>query len=207
MSFRKIQTSNLNSTETTFDDPLIIINNNGMADTSDVGFLAKTASNTYTGLFRDGETKEYYLVDQYAVAITNNDVNPANVVLGDLNLEKVITNELQVGNITSTGYIKAPSEFIIDPAGHDDETGKVIIRGDLQVNGTTTTVNYVNVENVAAETVVATTTMVAPSGTLAQRPQFPVAGQIWFNTDTKLFEGFDGTRWIIMIPATDVINE
>ena len=49
------------------------------------------------------------------------------------------------GNITTTGYIRGPSTFTIDPAAHGDNTGKVVIAGDLQVDGTTTTINSTTV--------------------------------------------------------------
>ena len=46
-----------------------------------------------------------------------------------------------LGNITVDGYLAGPSNFVIDPAGVGDDTGTVEIKGSLQVNGTTTTVN------------------------------------------------------------------
>ena len=46
-----------------------------------------------------------------------------------------------VGNITTTGYLRGPSTFTIDPAAHGDDTGTVVIAGNLQVDGTTTTIN------------------------------------------------------------------
>ena len=49
------------------------------------------------------------------------------------------------GNITTTGYLAGPANFTIDPAAVGDNTGKVIIAGDLQVDGTTTTINSVTV--------------------------------------------------------------
>lgn len=45
------------------------------------------------------------------------------------------------GNITTTGYIRGPSTLTIDPATHGDDTGTVVIAGDLTIQGTTTTVN------------------------------------------------------------------
>ena len=45
------------------------------------------------------------------------------------------------GNITTTGYLRGPSSFTIDPASHGDNTGTVVIAGNLQVDGTTTTIN------------------------------------------------------------------
>jgi hypothetical protein len=45
------------------------------------------------------------------------------------------------GNITVTGYIAGPSTFTIDPAAVGDNTGTLVIAGNLQVDGTTTTIN------------------------------------------------------------------
>jgi len=45
------------------------------------------------------------------------------------------------GNITTTGYIAGPATFTIDPAAVGDNTGTLVIAGNLQVDGTTTTIN------------------------------------------------------------------
>ena len=45
------------------------------------------------------------------------------------------------GNIVTTGYIGGPATFTIDPAGIGDNTGTVVIAGNLQVDGVTTTIN------------------------------------------------------------------
>lgn len=44
-------------------------------------------------------------------------------------------------NLTINGYLAGPANFTIDPAGIGDNTGKVIIAGDLQVDGVQTTIN------------------------------------------------------------------
>jgi hypothetical protein len=44
------------------------------------------------------------------------------------------------------GTLLAPTTFTIDPSGHGDITGKVIILGDLQVDGTTTTINSTTID-------------------------------------------------------------
>ena len=48
---------------------------------------------------------------------------------------------ISTGNITTTGYLRGPSTFTIDPAAHGDNTGTLVIAGNLQVDGTTTTIN------------------------------------------------------------------
>ena len=51
------------------------------------------------------------------------------------------TDNVTFGNITTTGYIAGPAVLTIDPAGVGDNTGKVVIAGDLQVDGVQTTIN------------------------------------------------------------------
>ena len=49
------------------------------------------------------------------------------------------------GDLTAGGVLYGPSTFYIDPAPVDSDAGLVVIRGDLQVDGTTTTVNSTTV--------------------------------------------------------------
>ena len=51
------------------------------------------------------------------------------------------SNAQMAGHITVGGYLAGPSNLVIDPAGVGDDTGTVEVKGNLQVNGTTTTVN------------------------------------------------------------------
>lgn len=51
------------------------------------------------------------------------------------------TNSPTFVNTTLTGYLAGPSTFTIDPATVGDNTGTVVIAGNLQVDGTTTTIN------------------------------------------------------------------
>tara|TARA_A200000159_G_scaffold136249_1_gene135765 strand:- start:596 stop:5599 length:5004 start_codon:yes stop_codon:yes gene_type:complete len=59
----------------------------------------------------------------------------------DAKVGTYISGDRSYGNITTTGYLRGPSTFTIDPSGHGDNTGTVVIAGDLQVDGTTTTIN------------------------------------------------------------------
>jgi hypothetical protein len=45
------------------------------------------------------------------------------------------------GNAVLTGELRGPASFVIDPHGIGNNTGAVVIKGDLTVEGTTTTVN------------------------------------------------------------------
>ena len=53
----------------------------------------------------------------------------------------VKSNVQMMGHQTVGGYLAGPSTFVIDPAAIGDDTGLVQIKGGLQVDGTTTTVN------------------------------------------------------------------
>ena len=59
----------------------------------------------------------------------------------------VMENDLSLnGNMTIGGHIKGPAVMYIDPAAYGDNTGKVIIEGDLQVNGIQTIINSSQVD-------------------------------------------------------------
>lgn len=46
------------------------------------------------------------------------------------------------------------------------------------------------------------TSFTIPKGISSARPNNPQEGMIWFNTETKMFEGYNGTEWIVFVPAT-----
>jgi len=61
----------------------------------------------------------------------------------------VLSGVLSVGSdivVGGTGVLYGPSSFTIDPATHGDDTGTVVIAGNLQVDGTTVTVNSTNLD-------------------------------------------------------------
>jgi hypothetical protein len=51
------------------------------------------------------------------------------------------TDSPTFNNLTVTGYISGPASMTIDPAAVGDNTGTLVIAGNLQVDGVTTTVN------------------------------------------------------------------
>ena len=70
-----------------------------------------------------------------------------NNIIGTNSNEDIIidtsgTGKLQVlTDINMTGTLSGPATFNIDPAAVGDNTGTVVIKGNLQVDGTTTTIN------------------------------------------------------------------
>ena len=69
---------------------------------------------------------------------TGNITNSGNISsAGNISSQATVSG----ANLTTTGYLRGPETFTIDPSAHGDNTGKVVIAGDLQVDGTTTTIN------------------------------------------------------------------
>ena len=73
-----------------------------------------------------------------ATAVTNADISSSAAI--DLS-KLATTGDLSATNVTLGGYLRGPSTFTIDPAAHGDNTGTLVIAGNLQIDGTTTTVN------------------------------------------------------------------
>jgi hypothetical protein len=145
MAFRGIQATNLISTETAFDDSLLVLNKSGTTQV-DVGFLGRIGASSYAGLIKDSESGKFILID--SITLSSQTINDVSAIDASL------------------------------------------VKGTLEV------------ETINATAVHPTTTFVLPKGTAAQRPTNPVAAQMFFNIETNLFEGYDGTAWIQLIPAT-----
>jgi hypothetical protein len=112
-------------------------------------------------------------------------------------LGKLTTNRY-VGLIRDgvTGEFVLIDNYALNPS-HTNEVdlSNVIAKGNLQVN------NLLVDNALAAHTLSVGNTFVLPKGTAAQRPASPQEGQMWFNTETKMFEGWDGTAWQVFVPA------
>ena len=69
--------------------------------------------------------------------------NGSNITVGTVSTTITIglTSDISITNATLSGYLRGPATFVIDPAAHGDDTGTVVIAGNLQVDGTTTTIN------------------------------------------------------------------
>jgi hypothetical protein len=76
-----------------------------------------------------------------AAADTGDLSEGSNLYYTDARVGTYISGDRSYGNITTTGYIAGPASMVIDPAGVGDNTGTVVIAGNLQVDGTTTTIN------------------------------------------------------------------
>src|SRR6056300_1198125 len=122
----KIKASNLGSSATTAITNIVTENSvdsalvNGLIDSA---FTAKSTSDLSEG------SNLYYTTSR------------ADSDTGDY-----IAGNRTYGNITTTGYIAGPATFTIDPAAVGDNTGTLVVAGNLQVDGTTTTINSTTME-------------------------------------------------------------
>ena len=115
---------------------------------TDARFDTRLATKTTTDLIEG--TNLYYTearVDANIATKTTDDITEGstNLYYTDARVNNFLGSG-NAGNIITTGYIAGPASFIIDPAAVGDNTGTVIIAGNLQVDGTTTTINSTTVE-------------------------------------------------------------
>jgi len=74
--------------------------------------------------------------------IANNAITSAKIPDGSITATQLSSSAAPTfGTITTTGALRGPASFTIDPATVGDNTGTVVIAGNLQIDGTTTTVN------------------------------------------------------------------
>ena len=124
------------------------------------------------------------------------------------------TNGLSVSGITTVGStIVGPSVLTIDPAAQGDNTGKVVIKGDLQVDGTQTIVNSSFLE--VADKVIGIASVTTPTNVTANDAGIEVYGASnktlkWLNTgggNWTASENFDiVTGKVYKIAGTEVLS-
>lgn len=120
-----------------------------------------------------------------AIMVLGKNNNDASTDIGFLGK---LTGSRYVGLVRdgATNSFVLIDNYTLSPANTNSvDVNNVLAKGSLEVGGLTVD-----------------TTLILPKGTTAQRPANPQEGQLWFNTETKQFEGFDGTDWIVLIPAT-----
>lgn len=155
--------------------------------------------NITTDQVAEGLTNLYYTDARAQAAITGGTgvtVTGGVVAIGQ---SVATTANVTFNDTTLTGKLNGPSIFVIDPASLGDDTGEVVIRGSLTVQGTTTTVNSTTVEIVDKNILLAKT---AVDGSQADGGGITVAGAnaTWsysFATDSwtanKALAGTNGT--------------
>ena len=136
--------SNVGNFGTTTAIPVITVNAKGLVTAVSTAAIVTSwnldADTGTTNAVAGGETLTLAGGTGVATTVSGNTVTFAigQAVATNSN---VTFGTIACGNITTTGYIRGPSTMTIDPATHGDDTGTLVIAGNLTVNGTTTTVN------------------------------------------------------------------
>jgi hypothetical protein len=87
---------------------------------------------TFTDAPPLGVVVEVMIFTQTAVNVPVDNSVTSSKLSGDL---------VAPGNLTVTGYLAGPSTFILDPSAVGDNTGTLLVKGNLQVDGTQTIIN------------------------------------------------------------------
>ncbi len=152
--------------------------------------------------------------EQFRVYIANN--AKLDVMKDGATVTGILTasNGLSVSGITTVGStIVGPSVLNIDPAAQGDNTGKVVIKGDLQVDGTQTIVNSSFLE--VADKVIGIASVTTPTNVTANDAGIEVYGATnktlkWLNTgggNWTASENFDiVTGKVYKIGGTEVLS-
>ena len=125
-------------------------------------------------------------VDANDVSTTTLDVT-GNAVFSGSSVD--FTQTQTMGTWNGAVYDRTGATLIVE----DDATPNPIFHGDLD-------------GDVDAGAVVVGSTFVLPSYTTAQRDLIssPQEGQMIFNSDTKMFSGWNGSAWVQLVPSTYV---
>ena len=131
--------SNVGSFGSTTAIPVVTVNGKGLVTAVSTAALSTSftlaADSGSNDTFNNGETLTFSGGTGVTTTVSNNDISIA--IAQDVSTSATPT----FGTITTSGELRGPASFTIDPAAIGDNTGTVIIKGDLTVQGDTTTVN------------------------------------------------------------------
>jgi hypothetical protein len=107
-------TSQLNVTNLTVNDTIILLGTNNVTDVLDIGFVGhyrRGATDTHAGIIRKATDKTFYIFDNYEVEPTNNVIDITgnnfrlgNVRLGIMNANSILVLGTSVATVTDVGF-------------------------------------------------------------------------------------------------------
>ena len=144
-----------------------------------LGYDNGTGVITYTGPSA-AETRAHFS-NGTGVTITNGEVAIGQAV--------GTGNSVSFNNATLTGYLRGPASFVIDPAAHGDDTGTLVVAGNLQVDGTQTVINSTTInvgdKNILLGSAATADTQNNNAGITVKRPDDGNATLNWNETDDE----------------------
>jgi len=168
------------------------------------GNIFNISTNT-TDDITQGTTNLYFTNTRFDARISAASIT----ALSDADQTVQTTDNVTFNNITSTGYLAGPASFTIDPAAVGDNTGTVVIAGNLTVNGTTTTVNSntVNIgDNILVLNSDETGTPSQDAGIEIERGTSTNVSLRWNETTDKWQFTNDGTTYNDL-GTSDIVND
>ena len=135
------------------------------------------------GVYKNGKT--HLIIESENVEISGN-TNIINIDASFTNLD-VSENLLILGSITTRGQIHGPSTLIIDPESVGDNTGMVVIKGGLQVDGSSTIINS-SILDISDHRILLATS--APNSAAAHGAGIEISGnkKLTYNATKDVFE-------------------
>ena len=104
--------------------------------------------------------------------------------------------------IDTTGYYTLQGQNIAITGTLFGDIADRLANNPVLTVGTGNNDSQLVVHEAIADELTATDSFTLPKGAGHQRPTSPVEGMMFFNSTTKMFEGYDGTNWIQFIPST-----
>ena len=122
------------------------------------------------------------------------------------NWNKLFANEVIVDSVKITGNQIATVDTNADLDLRTNGTGNITLENFSASGDTITNTTGDFIVNPASSVfkVSGTGSIRIPSGNTAQRPGSPVAGMMRFNTQTNVFEGYNGSNWIALTGVYDL---
>ena len=160
-------------------------------------------SNFDTDSLTEGATNLYYTSTRANADFDTKFAAASITGLSDADQTVQTTDDVTFNNVTLTGYLAGPATMTIDPAAVGDDTGTLVIAGNLQVDGTTTTVNSTDVQvgdkNIVLGADATADTQNNQAGIIVYRPDSVNATIRWDETDDE----WDIAHPLAIVSATD----
>ena len=132
--------------------------------------------------------------------------NLYNIGSSTKNWNKLFANEAIVDSVRITGNKIESIDTNADLDLRTSGTGSVTLENFTASGDTITNTSGDFIINPASSVfkVAGTGSIRIPSGNTAQRPASPVAGMMRYNTQTNVFEGYNGSNWIALTGVYDL---
>lgn len=154
-----------------------------------------TANTSLSGIYSDDRLTNLVATNfSNELVLTINDIVVGNINSTGLNVHGIKTNDILFDNnlITST---QIDSNIILERINSADVSIFDLTVNNSSITNTSSNAFTINNTNRGYAKFNATTGLVIPVGTTAQRPDFPEIGDTRWNIDLEFLETYNGTEW------------